>query len=406
MIIERTRKIKAEAISFNAAQASIMGCIVPIERKEIIPIAVASGRVLTQDIIASSSIPRFSRAAMDGYAVKSVDVTSASPENPAILYLSGSVYASCVPTQELSSGECIAITTGSMMPDEADAVVRIEDTAVDNHLVMITAPVSAGGYVALAGSDIKQGELLLKEGTVLDPGKIGILASQGISNIEVYAKPHIAIISTGDELAAVGSELKPGQIYDINSNTLSALISQNGGIPLNFPVIGDDPRKLIKALNDASTADAIVISGGSSVGEKDLMLDVLKIMGEVVFSRIRIKPGPPTAFAMIHGKPVFGMPGPPTACLMNSYLLLVPALRKMARLPKDRQRPLKAKLLKQATVKCDTTKSFSVQLVGDMVLPVFKKAGDIACTGKADGYILVQENTDADKDTDVLVTLF
>ena len=370
------------------------------------PIALACGRVLTKDVYASSSIPRFSRSAMDGYAVRAEDVTKASLENPAVLYLSGSVFASSVPMHRLSIWECVTVTTGAMMPEGADAVVKMEDTSVENHMVRIMKPVSAGGYVALAGSDIQQGELLLREGTVLDPGKIGILASQGISSIEVYAKPHIAIISTGDELAAVGSELKPGQIYDINSNTLFALISESGAVPSNSPITNDDPAKLMEIIEKASFADAIVISGGSSIGEKDLALDVLRMIGEVIVPRIKIKPGPPTAFAIVNGKPLFCMPGPPTACLMNAYLLLVPAIKKMARLPTSKQRTVKARLLEKATAKSDVTKSFPVQMVGEMALPVFKKAGDIACTGKADGYILVPEHTDAGKDDEVLVTLF
>jgi molybdenum cofactor synthesis domain-containing protein len=395
-------------IPLSTAKSFVFDSISPINRTESVPLLEACGRVIAEDIIATHCTPLFDRASMDGYAVRASDTASASGEKPVILPVVGAVFAGCQTDTELHSGECIKVATGSIMPPGANAVVMLEETSVEDGKITIVKPVELHAYIALKGSDIQTGDTILTSGTVLDPGKIGVLASQGITEVDVFARPTIAIISTGDEIGAVGSPLDPGKIYDINSSTLAVLVKENGCVPVVLPIIKDDKKALAEGINEALIEyDAIVTSGGSSIGEKDLTYKVLSSMGDVHFHGVHIKPGgKPTLFATILGKPVFGMPGPPTACLLNAYLLLVPVLRKMARLKVGRRRFIKARLSENLISRGDTTKPVSVRIEGNRAESVFKKAGDITSTSRGDGFIIVNAHSEILKDTEVAVELF
>ncbi len=242
---------------------------------------------------------------------------------------------------------------------------------------------------------------------MLDPGKLGVLASQGITQIRVYARPMVAVIPTGDEIAAAGKELAEGQIYDINSHTVSAVVNHNGGSAIRFDVIGDTRQKLKNAIKRALKADLIVFSGGSSVGERDMLVDILSEEGGVLFHGVQIKPGKPTMFGIIQGKPFWGMPGYPTSCLMNAYILLAPAVRKAAHLPPERQLKLSASLGCRVSGSIGRRQFLPVRLEGDKAMPLFKESGAITGTALADGYVVVPENTDVlEAGSPVTVTLF
>jgi molybdenum cofactor synthesis domain-containing protein len=397
-----------EMIPLSTAKSFVFDRIEPINRKESVPLLEACGRVIAEDIVATHCTPLFDRAAMDGYAVRASDTVSATAEKPVIMPVTGAVFAGSQPDMELHPGECIKVATGSIMPPGADAVVMLEETSVEEGKMSIVRPVELHACIALKGSDIQTGDTILTCGTVLDPGKIGVLASQGIIEVEVFARPTVAIISTGDEIGAVGSPLEPGKIYDINSSTLAVMAKENGCIPVVLPIIKDDKADLIAGLHEAFLMyDVVVTSGGSSIGEKDLIYKVLSGMGDVHFHGVHIKPGgKPTLFATIGGKLIFGMPGPPTACLLNAYLLLVPALRKMARLKVGRRRFIKARLSENLVSRGDTTKTVSVRIEGNRAEPVFKKAGDITSTSRGDGFIIVNAHSEILKDTEVAVELF
>ena len=193
-------------------------------------------------------------------------------------------------------------------------------------------PVYPRQNVGRQGADIVVGQTVIARGDVLNPSRIGALAALGVGDVEVYAKPTVAILSTGNEIADPGQELQPGQIYDINKFTLSTIIQEHGGVPMPFATAQDTIEALERAIDACASCDVLVFSGGSSVGERDLILDVIGRKGEIVFHGIAVKPGKPTVFGTINGKPMFGMPGYPTSCLSNAYMLLVPALRSMARL--------------------------------------------------------------------------
>lgn len=394
-------------LPFEAAQRTIESNIEPISRVEAISIDDCLGRVLAEDVIASRSTPPFDRAAMDGYALKAEDTRSASGQSPSVLKIVDVLYAESASERILAAGECMQVATGTRMPRGADAVIMVENTAKENNRIKVLKPVQAEENISWEGEDIRKGELVLREGLVLDPGKIGVLASQGESRARVYEKPRVAVIPTGSEITEVGQKLKPGRIYDINSHTISAVVRDNGGIPLNFGIIGDDPVEIKATIEKALAADFVVISGGSSVGEKDLLPGILEEWGQVLFHGIKIKPGKPTLFALVRGKPVMGMPGYPTSCLINGYLMLAPALRRMGHLPPQRIFTVSARLSESVSGKVNRRQFLPVKIEADSAIPIFKKSGAITATAEADGYIIIAENSPPpQKGAPVTVTLF
>ena len=303
-------------LPFEEAKRVVETNVKPITRVEVISIDDASGRVLAEDIVATMSIPSFDRAAMDGYAVKAKDTFNSGQFNPKVLNLVGEVHAGETPRQGVKTGECVQIATGAMMPAGADAVVMVEDTEAENGKVKVFKSAYPGANVGRKGEDIKKGVGVLKEGFFLDPGRVGVLASQGIDQVRVYERPKVAVLPTGEEVVEVGKKLKPGQLYDINSHTISSVVKENGGIPLRIGIAGDSLDELRSTIREALKSDLVVISGGSSVGERDLLVDVLQGWGEILFHGIQVKPGKPTIFAILpvegEGKPLMGMPGYPT----------------------------------------------------------------------------------------------
>ena len=394
-------------LPFEEAKRVVDENIKPITRAEVINIDDALGRVLAEDVVATLSVPSFDRAAMDGYAVKARETFDSSRLNPKMLDITGELPAGETPRQRVNSGECIQIATGAMMPSGADAVVMVEDTEEENERVKVFKSVYPRANVGQKGEDIKAGELVLRRGFVLDPGKIGVLVSQGISRIRVYEQPKVAILPTGEEVCQVGQKLRQGQVYDINSHTIASVVVANGCLPIRFGIVGDDSGKLKSAITEALRSDLVVISGGSSVGARDLLFDVLQSWGEVLFHGIQVKPGKPTIFAMMQGKPVLGMPGYPTSCLVNTYLFLLPAVRKMAHLPPRREEVVEARLSQRVPGSVGRRQFLPVKIEGSNALPIFKESGAITGIAEADGYIEIAQNVDlVEKGEPVTVTLF
>ena len=394
-------------VSFGEAKRVIEANIEPITRVEIINIDDSGGRVLAEDVLATLNIPPFARAAMDGYAVKARDTYDASRSSPKVLDLIGELRAGDTPQKKVGTGECIQISTGAMIPKGADAVVMVEDTEEENKRVKVFKPVYPKANVAHKGGDIKKGELILRQGFVLDPGKIGVLASQGIGKVRVYEKPEVAVLPTGEEVAELGKRLKQGRVYDINSHTISSVIRANGCTSIRFGIVGDTREEIKSAITEALKSDVVVISGGSSVGERDLLTEVLQGWGEILFHGVQIKPGMPVLFGKIDGKPIFGMPGFPTSCLVTTHLFVATAVRKMAHLPVKRGEVVKATLSQSTTSSVGRRQFLTVRLEGDTAIPVYKESGDITSMSRADGYIEIPESINLLKKGEaVLVTLF
>lgn len=394
-------------LSFEEAQKIVKANVKPIDRTELINLDDAAGRVIAENITATMDTPPFNRGAMDGYAVKAEDTFNSGQFNPKVLELIGEMHAGDASNIEVKTGQCVQIATGAMMPAGADSVVMVEDTETETGRVKVFKGVVPGSNVGKKGEDIKKGTLILKTGAVLDAGKIGVLASQGLTKVKVYQKPRVAVLPTGEEVGEVGRELKTGQVYDINTHTISAVVQMNGGIPVKTGIVGDTREAIRAAITGTLKNDLVVLSGGSSVGERDLLVGVLEGWGEVLFHGIQIKPGKPTLFAIVEDKPLFGMPGYPTSCLINTYLFLLPVIRTMAHLPPRTGQTVEAKLSRRVPGSVGRKQFLTVRIEGDEAVPAFKESGAITSVAEADGYIEIDANVDImEKGTPVTVTLF
>ncbi len=380
-------------VSHEEAEEIILSKIQPIDRTESVTLSDAVNRVLSEDIIADSSVPPFDRAAMDGYAVIAEDTYDAG-DREVLLELDGVIHAGEVSDIEITRGHCIQIATGSPKPSGADAVVMVEYTEKQGNRVLITRPVYPGANISKLGEDIKKGDVVLPRGVFLTPAKIGAIAALGRTKVEVYQKPKVSVIATGTEIVQPGEPLHPGQIYDVNSFTLEAILKKNGADVQRYPVITDDPKQLRNGIESALEADIVVLSGGSSVGERDLLAGILEDMGQVLFHGVQIKPGKPTLFGTIRGKAVFGMPGFPTSCLSNAHIFLVPAIRKMARLPSNPERTIIAKMGKRIVSSSGRKQFLTVRLENGNAYPAFKHSGAITSMAQADGYVMLPVNLD------------
>ncbi len=229
-------------LPFQEAREVIDRHIQPITRTESVMIDDAINRVLAEDLVAAMNVPPFNRAAMDGYAVKAKETFGAGQFKPRVFTVVGDIHAGEKPGKRIKSGECLQISTGAVMPNGADSVVMVEDTERDGNQVKVFKSVTPGSNVGKTGEDIKEGVVILKAGSCLDAGKVGVLASQGLTKVKVYNKPEIAVLTTGEEVVAVGKQLKSGQLYDINSHTISSLVSTTGGIPVKIGIAGDKSK--------------------------------------------------------------------------------------------------------------------------------------------------------------------
>ncbi len=399
-------RLDRQAIPVDQARGILAVHGEPITRTSRIPLERAAGRVLAWTIISTRDIPPFSRAVMDGYAVIAADTAAASSEQPVELTLVESIFTGSVPRHAVRAGECAAIATGAPMPDGADAVVIVEHTARDGERIAIYEAARARQHIGREGGDLVAGEAALTEGTVLTPARLAVAAALGLTELDVYDRPRVAILSTGDEIVAPGGRLGPGQIFDSNTTALAAAIDAHGGEPAPQPRTRDDRDALTRAFETAAREDLVLFCGGSSVGERDYSLEILASLGTVHFEGLQLKPGKPTIFATVNGVPVFGLPGNPVSCLTNMYLLVAPMLRRMARLPPPIQRVVSAHLAEPVTSPAGRHQIYPVRLDGHVAVPVFKSSGEITSLARADGFFEIPadvERVDAGESVDVVL---
>ncbi len=380
-------------IPLSDARAIIDAATEPLARTERVPLRDARGRVLAEDLVAPGDVPPFARAAMDGYAVRAADTVTASRDHPAVLRCIEQIYTGQMPVRTVESGSCSEVATGAPMPDGADAVVMVEETSADGDTIRVLASATPGQNIGRQGQDIRQGQLVLRAGAVLTASRVGAVAALGHTEVLVYARPRVAILSTGNEVVEPGAPLAPGQIYDINSYTLAAVVAEHGGLPVIHRTAVDTVEDLSRAVDESLAEDVLVFSGGSSVGTRDLMLDVVRAKGEVLFHGIAVKPGKPTAFGRIAGKLTFGMPGYPTSCLTNAYVLLVPVLRRLGRLPAQSIRVERMPLGARVASTPNRHQFYTVRVEAGRAMPAFKASGDITSMSQADGYIEIDAGT-------------
>jgi molybdopterin molybdotransferase len=297
---------------------------------EMVPLTRAGGRVLAEPVRSTRDVPPFRNAAMDGYAVRAADVLGATAERPVRLSVLETVGAGAVPTHEISAGTATKIMTGAVVPEGADAVVRIEDTSDAAGGVEFRSPVPAGANVRHPGEDVRRDEELFRPGRVVRSADVGLLASIGAAVLRVSRRPRVAILATGDELVDLGQTPGPGQIVNSNAYTLAAAVEESGGEPVILGIIRDRPEEIRAAFADACRCDVVLSTGGVSVGSFDYVRRILFDLGyEERFWKVAQKPGKPLTFGLCGQTPVFGLPGNPVSSLVCFYVYVLPALRTM-----------------------------------------------------------------------------
>jgi molybdopterin molybdotransferase len=379
---------------------------VPPVTTERVPTVRARGRVLAEDLYSAVDLPHFHRAAMDGYAVKAKDTFGASQSLPAYLKLAGVMEMGKEATRPVATGEAIRISTGGMMPPESDAVVMVEYAdEVEGGLVEIHRGVSPWQNVIQIGDDIKKGEMVFQRGRRLRAHDLGALTGIGISSVPVYRQPRIALISTGDEIVDADTDPLPGQVRNINQHSLAGLIEECGGELKDWGVVRDDKDQLTKAIGEAlEWGDLVLLSGGSSMGAKDIALETILSFAdsEFVFHGISISPGKPTIFARACGKPILGLPGYPVSALVIFDLFAGPLIRRLT--GQDTETVSRFSKTVQATLKTNISSQIGredyvrVTLERDadrlLAVPLPTKSGAIFTLVKADGMVRIDLNQD------------
>ena len=350
-----TREVTS--ISVAEARAYILSHFAPLP-PEPTPLAEAGGRVLAEAVVSPLTIPPFANSAMDGYAVRAADVAEAMLDAPARLRVVGNVAAGYVAGMEVAPGTAIRIMTGAPLPAGADAVVRFEETSEGHALhagalhaggrpgagdkdawrtgdgattVEIYKPVAPRDNVRPAGEDVRAGQAVLEPGAVLRPSEIGLLAALGLPAVPTHRRPRVAILATGDELVPVGTALAPGQIHDANSHAVAAQVRAWGGVPLVLGIARDTLADLRAKIEEglALAPDLFITSAGVSVGDYDIVKDVLNAEGTMHFWQVRMKPGKPLAFGRVRGAPLMGLPGNPVSSLVSMEFFGRPAILTM-----------------------------------------------------------------------------
>lgn len=371
------------------------------------------GRVLAEDVIAGSDVPPFHRAAMDGYAVKAENTFGASQGNPIYFKLVGEVSTGAESNLEIRDLEAVKIMTGAALPKGANAVVMFEYTNEPEGEVEVFRAVTPGKNVSFKGEDTKKGEVLLRKGGIIRPQDIAMLAAIGRREIEVYRKPKVAIVSTGDELSEPGEKLEAGKIYDANSYALSALVQASGGIAKRIGIVEDSPAKIRSTINIALSSDVILISGATSVGKKDIVPKIVAELGEILVHGVAMRPGEPTGFGVINKKLVFMLPGYPVAAVFAFETFVRPALQKMQGTEIRSSYPqVQASLKRKIASELGRMDFVRVRLERKgkeyLAEPIRTTgSGIISSLVRADGFVVVPENTEGIENGEkVVVNLF
>ncbi len=303
--------------------------IIQVISAEEIEIKDALNRILADDIISEKDIPHFDRSAMDGYAIKAKDSFGASPKNPKKVKLVGIIEIGEFTKLEINKGEAVRISTGALVPENSDAVIKIEDTEIENDLINLYTSLVPGKNISMRGEDIKKGTHVLSKGTELKAEHIALLTSLGFNKIKVRIKPKISIFSSGDELLEPGDNLKPGKIYNSNTPMISALVNLYGGVVLRGETVKDNKDAIKKILLETEKdSNVIIFTGGTSVGTKDYLPEIINELGKVLTHGIAMRPGSPVLLGLINNTLIFCLPGTPVAAYVSFLKIAGPAIRK------------------------------------------------------------------------------
>jgi molybdopterin molybdotransferase len=314
--------------------AAILAALTPVPTIDL-AVLDARGAVLAEPVTAPVALPPFDNSAMDGYAVAAADVATAAPESPVTLPVIGDIAAGAAGVDAISDGMCARIMTGAPMPAGADAVIPVEWTDGGTESVRITQAAPPGHYIRRAGEDVTAGQLVLPAGTQLGAAQVGMLAAVGRARVTVRPRPRVVVLSTGSELREPGSPLAHGEIWDSNSFMLAAAVAEAGAVGHRETTLADEPDKVLQAIDDqVLRADAIVTSGGVSMGARDVVKEVLT--GPVTFAKVAMRPGKPQGFGLLREQtPIFTLPGNPVSAYVSFQVFVRPALRALQGLPPE-----------------------------------------------------------------------
>jgi len=402
-------------ISVEEAQEKVLSYVHVLDREEK-PILQCLGQVLDEDVYSPLDVPPLDNAAMDGYAIRAEDVIGATLSSPVFLDIIGEVSAGTISNKEVRPGTAIRIMTGAPIPRGADSVVRFEDTDEAQRTeqpltqIGILCQIPKGQNVRRAGEDIARGQLVLKPGTPLRPQEIGVLASMGKAKAWVIRRPRVAILATGDELVEIHQPLPQGKIYNSNSFSIAAQVLRYGGIPLVLGIARDRVEEIEGKIKEALSADMLITSGGVSLGDYDLVKDVLAKQGQVSFWTVRMKPGKPLAFGVIGGVPHLGLPGNPVSSMITFELFARPAILKMMG-KKNLSKPSVRAIMESSIENSDGRRIFARAVVRRENDRYFARvtgpqgSGILTSMARANGLVVVPEDAKAVKEGDTVEVL-
>lgn len=399
-------------ISVEEALDKVLSYVEVLET-EAVPILEAMGQVLAGDIASRIDIPPLDNSAMDGYAMKAGDTQGASGQSPRLLRVIDTVIAGSISQQEVTPGTAIRIMTGAPVPGGADSVIRFEDTDEDRRQgsdtgeIGILCEVNPGKNIRRAGEDIARGAIALRKGTVLRPAEVGVLASLGMSTVEVIRRPVVAVLATGNELVNIDQPLPAGKIYNSNTYSVASLVRRYGGIPRILGIAFDSEESLLNKLGQGLDADMLITSGGVSAGDYDMVKDVLASEGEITFWTVRMKPGKPLAFGTFRGVakngkpkrvPHLGLPGNPVSSMVTFELFARPAMLKMMG-KKNLAKPVVEAVLEEPAVNTDGRRLYIRAIVtrhdgqyyASLTGP--QGSGILTSMSLANGLVIVPEDT-------------
>jgi molybdenum cofactor synthesis domain-containing protein len=383
-------------LPIETARQRLARSVVPITRTESVPLDQAFGRISAGSVRAPRPVPPVARAAWDGYAVRSADTRGARPDRPVALTVVSELYAEHATRARVSSGEAAAVATGATLPTGADGVAIFESVRRRGRSVVLSAPVRAGDRITPAGHDLAAGTELVAPGERLGPATLGILAACGVGTVRVYARPVVALLTSGNELQRPGERPVPGGVFECNLEPMAAVVRAAGGVPAVLPPVPDSPERISAAIRRAlRAADLVLASGGSSVGERDHLPRVFPKFGRLLFHGLAVRPGKPTLAARAGDRLLVGLPGHPASCLTNMYWLVLPVVRALARQPgpgwTDRQATLVGASLEPSE---ELSTVVPLSFDGTTVRSTYRGSSAVTSLRAANGFVILPPGAD------------